>query len=105
VNDIPHVIEVCTDCLFLLANGEAFEWQGADYVDITEEHTAKMRAVWNDWHISLGCSDPECTDGPNELDTEPWFSGQDCDGCGSSLGGDRQHATAWEPVVTTKEIA
>jgi len=71
---------------------------GSDYVDITEAHTAKIRAKWGEWQITLGCLDAACTDGPNELDTEPWFSWHDCEGCGSRLGGDRQHATAWEPA-------
>lgn len=28
-------------------------------------------------------------------DTDTWFSWSSCDQCGSPLGGDREHATAW----------
>jgi hypothetical protein len=29
---------------------------------------------------------------------EPWFSWSACDECGSNLGGDREHATAWSYI-------
>ena len=126
-------LEICVDCLMLLANGEVNEWQGTEYVDITIEHTAKMRAIWGATHISLGrtreewyedhredchkCGDKMrywytskvepglhliCDCGAmlfrlsDEDDTdEPFFSHRDCQGCGSTLGGDREYATAW----------
>lgn len=78
-------IEVCVDCLHLLANGEC-----PDDTD-TELHALKMAAVWGDAEITLGALDEDDDgDGP-----EPFFSWSPCDGCHSQLGGDRELATAW----------
>jgi hypothetical protein len=48
--------------------------------------------------------DGECPEGCGNRDcfNEPFFSRSPCDCCGTSLGGDREHATGWNP--TTKEI-
>ncbi len=47
---------------------------------------------WND--------DDKCPDcgGDRECADEPFFSWSPCDCCGSSLGGDREHATGWNPT-------
>ncbi len=37
-----------------------------------------------------------------EVADEPWFSWRWCDCCGTTLGGDREHATGYNP--TSKEI-
>ena len=76
-NMTPGDVEICTDCLFLIANGE-----GPD--DVAE----RLAANWPVGTITLGRSGD--TD-----DSEPWFSWQECDGCGSTLGGDRHAATGW----------
>ena len=44
---------------------------------------------------------PKCG-GDRETFDEPFFSWQPCQCCGSSLGGNREHATGYNP--TTKEI-
>jgi hypothetical protein len=46
----------------------------------------------------------ECPNGhgPRELWDEPFFSWRPCECCRRPLGGDRQHATGWNP--TTREI-
>lgn len=86
-------LEICADCLFYLANGEVTDAEGND---ITAEHAAKMAARWGtEFAItpgSLECARCSPEDGAS---CEPWFSWRRCDGCGSTLGGDREHATAW----------
>lgn len=66
---------VCVDCAMMLANGEG-----------TEEHAERIAARWQaqGYDLVLAC-DEEC---------EGWFSWLDCDGCGSTLGGDR-HPAHW----------
>lgn len=41
-------------------------------------------------------------DASRECMDEPYFSWRSCDCCGGMLGGNREHATGWNP--TTKEI-
>lgn len=58
-------VAVCTCCLLKAANGEC------------------------------GCVPEECSDPTERLipgDSEGWFSWQNCEGCGSTLGGDRHQA-------------
>lgn len=74
----PGEIEICQDCLFLLANGE-----GPD--DVAES----LAKRWPIGTITLGSPDR-----PNEYELE-FFSTSPCDGCGSTLGGDRYYATGW----------
>lgn len=72
-------IAICDDCLFLIANGEVTDGEGND---ITEQHAAKVSAIWGDGYVlAMG-------------DGEPFFSYSDCDGCGDKLGGCRHNATA-----------
>ena len=79
----PRPLSICTDCLMLLANGEVLDGNGDD---ITEAHSVKMARLFDDEEITLGS-----LDGEEELG----FSWHGCDGCGSTLGGDRYAATAW----------
>ena len=85
-------LDVCVDCSALLANGEVTDEHGAD---ITQAHAALMREQWDsDVEISLGhLSDGHCDNDPCECESS--FSWRPCNGCGSRLGGDREHATAW----------
>lgn len=73
-------LSVCVDCTMLIANGEVQD----DGRDITEEHAAKVAAQWGEdaIHLVLSCPD-EC---------EGWSSSSECDGCGSTLGGERHPA-------------
>ena len=52
----PTTLEVCVDCLMLLANGEVSD---ADGNDITDRHAAAMHAVWGDTEITLGRLTPQ----------------------------------------------
>lgn len=84
----PITIEICTDCVSLLANGEVTDSDGED---ITEAHAALVNDQWYLTEITLG----NVNEDPDDYDVETWFSVQPCDMCGSVLGGDRQYATAW----------
>ena len=70
-------LEVCVDCTQLIANGE----------DHTEEQDLekKIEKQWGELagHLVMSC-DEGC---------EGEFSWRPCDGCGSTLGGDRHKAT------------
>lgn len=96
---VPRGLEICIDCVSLLANGEVFDSEGNN---IATEHAAAIEREWPDTEITLGrMHTEEClrfsdccehTDGP---EPEPWFSWSPCEACGSTLGGDREYATAW----------
>jgi hypothetical protein len=77
-NMTPGDIDICPDCLLLIANGE-----GPD--DVAE----RLAARWPVGTITLGRMDGDDNDG------EPWFSWHPCDGCGDTDGGDRYAATGW----------
>jgi hypothetical protein len=76
--EITEDLSVCLDCAGMIANGEL----GTGDENADREHAEKMVAVWG-----------EGTDGVLGLvlnsDDEGHFSWRRCDGCGSSLGGDR----------------
>jgi hypothetical protein len=75
-----HEIQVCVDCLFMLANGEIGDTASAEQ---NAAHIARMAGHWgNGWELFLGSDD------------EGSFSWSSCEGCGSTLGGDRQTAYA-----------
>jgi hypothetical protein len=68
-------LEFCVDCVQAIANGEG-----------TDAHTEAMVAIWGagpNGVIGL------VLDLPIDEDFAPWFSWSRCDGCGSTLGGDR----------------
>lgn len=81
-DDAVGTIDVCVDCLFILANGEC-EPDRQDEV---------LEGLARNWPAPLwlvpGCGSDCCGD-----ESDPWFSWQSCDGCGSQLGGNRVHAT------------
>lgn len=77
----------CTDCLCMDANGTLG--------DVTEEedaaHAAAMEREWpqaDGWHTHNNC-DGDC---------EGSFSWVQCEGCGSTLGGDRHPAMAMKEI-------
>jgi hypothetical protein len=67
---------ICVDCLFVVANG----------VETPDQAKAAdaMAVRWPE-HIIVPAA---------QEDEEPHFSWSSCDGCGSSLGGDRERAAA-----------
>lgn len=86
-------LRICVDCLYVLANGVDSDEQA-----IAAENMAKL---WKNTNITLGALTDEC--GHNDATSEEHaynceqlgFSWSPCDGCGSTLGGDRHAATAW----------
>ena len=76
-------IQVCVDCLTVTANGELLDGGPGSVA----EHVRRMTALWGD--------DVEIVPGS---DDEGSFSWSSCDGCGSTLGGDRYTAYAIERV-------
>ena len=74
-------LSVCVDCLAIMANGTL----GAEDAAEDAAHAARMAEQWPGFHLVPAC--PE--------DCEGHFSWARCEGCGSSLGGDRHPATAF----------
>jgi hypothetical protein len=94
-------IRVCVDCLMQLTNGEC------EYGDDTGErertHLAGMAKQLGDHNVTLGWRfseypDDSCAHDGCECD-QLGLSWSPCDGCGSTLGGDRYAATLWLPVA------
>ena len=77
-------IRLCVDCVWVDANGFdaeeiGYEWPGFD-------------DRWHGWGFS---PQTERNGDDNEI-KEPHFSWSPCDGCGSSLGGDRYDYIAYQ---------
>ncbi len=98
----PHRLEVCVDCLQILANGSL-----GDHAEprTTEEVVADMAYIWegNLGQITLGRTQEEDEteqefEDNTQSEDEGWFSMSSCEGCGSGLGGNRYFATAWLPI-------
>lgn len=98
-------IEICDDCLLLLANGPCEGCTTCVFSDKPSEEDcqtvrARMAELWATHEITLGHLHDECDDCDDpETGGEPWFSMADCEGCGSALGGNRQYATVWPQEV------
>jgi hypothetical protein len=84
-----HRIEMCPDCVLITANGEP----GGDPADFDlDRWSAGVENLWphaDGWSFGNGWSDP---------DAEPWFSWSPCEGCGSTLGGDREYGYVGRPA-------
>lgn len=74
-------LSACVDCTMVIANGP----ETADQHDAADRMVAKWGR--DTIHLSLNC--PEDCDG--------WFSMDDCEVCGDSLGGDRHPAVLMRP--------
>lgn len=95
-------IQVCVDCLLLLANGECDP-------DRQEETSANLAANWADFSLVVGGSHNErCEAEWAAAGHQPWegrdhdcdceelgFCQTSCDGCGSPLHGDRYAVTVF----------
>lgn len=91
----PCPIDVCVDCLTVLANGVD---DGADDVTALEVAAERLADLWpgdtpqTTPAVTLGrIGDDPDTDPVDD----PSFSWEQCDGCGSTEGGDRHPATGW----------
>lgn len=109
LSDAPSTIEICTDCVMFLANGQC---EGCESCVMNEPWFSdrqgepptcqtvgdRMAAVWpvGQWDITLGHRHSDnCCPVDSAGEPEPFFAWSDCEGCGSSLAGDRQYATVW----------
>lgn len=85
----------CTDCLFMLANGdEPSDMNSEAQLAAWREH---YQATTRDYQVTLGMLrvDHTCPEGTEECDCEVIpFSGSRCDVCGTRLGGER-HAVSF----------
>jgi hypothetical protein len=80
-------VELCADCVMMVANGEP----GGDPEAF--DMAAWSAGVEHNWPSGEGWSlGSGWTDSGDETDT--WFSWQPCEGCGSTLGGDREYGHA-----------
>ena len=94
----PSPIQVCQDCLMVLANGENEYSTPEDEVIHAEGIGKRLEG----YEVTLGWTDypngnPGCEHGGTAdcFCDLLGFSWQQCDGCGSKLGGDRYAATIW----------
>ena len=84
----PCDIDICTDCLTVLANGI----EGDETLEVAAQRLTDL------WPGDSPVTTPAVTlgrIGDDDPDADPHFSWQPCDGCGSTLGGDRHPATGW----------
>lgn len=100
---IPYPLDVCVDCLSVLANGAESPGEERSARAMHERHEG-LGAWGEGWLISLGHLTDQCEhcawtrqEDP-ELDCTDAFSWAQCDGCGSNAGGARYPATLWEAV-------
>lgn len=103
-------LSVCVDCVYFNAYGRLDDTTMANDPNAAEKHKAKIAAAGWPYGTDFtpGCgrecpdhgipaydSEQEWEDAQESDEPEPWFSWSSCDQCGSTLGGDREHATAW----------
>lgn len=81
---IADELKVCVDCAQIIANGEIDD--GTDRGQIVADLQVQ---IWGADAFGLVLS--------GDLDEEPHFSWSSCDGCGSTLGGDRFDAAVLSP--------
>ena len=88
-----HLIDVCVDCLMLEGTGEVYDENG---IDIAAQHAERMDKQNPGTELFIGCPGYDWTNERHaHSDSEdcPWdeggFSWSRCQGCGSTLGGDR----------------
>lgn len=117
-NTEPMTLTICMDCVGHLANGECGTChsdpflsryagrhgvQREDYTCVAGTRIDRaMTRRFAGAHITLGCTDEECSDCRNEGGESSWFSMSSCDLCGDTDGGDREHATAW--IVPNRRV-
>ena len=107
-----HSLDICSNCLFLLANGDSPEEcddRHHDHAQCKPDEGCSavgrsIEAQWpstDGWNLMASCSDEECTETAEASGVdhycsaeEGFFSHSSCDSCGSWLGGSRYHGTA-----------
>jgi hypothetical protein len=91
----PHTISVCVDCVYFNEYRCLDDTTMRINPDAAVQHAAHIAIKWAfGTTFTSGCANESCEDCRSE-NPEPWFSWAECEECGSPLGGDREHATAW----------
>lgn len=92
-------ISVCTDCMLLHANGEYDP-------DRPESEPEPLSAIPEGFRVTLGITEEEHSEYCTPADREEGcgceqlgFSYWACEGCGSTLGGDRFAMTLWDERI------
>jgi hypothetical protein len=109
----PTIVSICVDCVYFNAYGRLDDTTMANDRNAAEKHKQNIAANGWKWgtEFTPGCG-KECPEHgiaaydsaeayeqaqlEDSAESEPWFSWSACEQCGSTLGGDREHATAWE---------
>lgn len=89
--DKAYDFKMCWECYYAVANG-------ADELDITEEERDLILSQVPDAVLHLTNGWPrewQELGGPDDEDSFGFYWRHECDGCGSTLGGDRYAVTGW----------
>lgn len=89
------LVNICSDCLVMDHNGWEEELIGRPLPDPTP------MSLLNGYVLGTDCDDMDDAHAV-DLANESHFSWTDCDGCGSSLGGDRYRMRA---VLKSEEVS
>lgn len=111
--EIGHIITICNDCAYFNEYGRLDDMTMDENPQAGIQHAARIAAIWPaGTKFASGCG-RDCEehgiaayDGDErayetalgERDTDTWFSWSECEECGSTPGGTREHATAWMPA-------
>lgn len=99
------IIYVCWDCVSYIADPEDYEDICVDGNNHERWSWTKkgLESNWSEWTLLCGGdSSPELQD---EQANDPYFSWSHCEGCDSSLGGDRHAVTAHRDAHDLKLLA
>jgi hypothetical protein len=104
------VISICMDCVYFNEFGRLDDQTLINDRHATDKHRSNIAMERWPWgtEFTSGCGrecpehgidayggDEEAYETARDGDTDVWFSSSGCDQCGSPLGGDREHATAF----------
>lgn len=84
--DVYEVIEICTDCAMLIANGDLPEDFDPDNDDPSD---------YKNWSLARFENETSQVTLFEGEEGDAGFSMRDCDLCETSLGGDRLYAARW----------
>jgi len=95
-----HIIYVCWDCMSYIAGHGDEDWADGRPVS---EIAKRVEANWSEW--TLLCGGDTSPERQDEQAEDPYFSWSHCEGCDSSLGGDRHGVLAYRDVHDLKLLA
>lgn len=112
-NQEPSIISICNDCIYFNAYGRLDDQTMDANPKAGAEHADRIAAIWPaGTEFTSGCGrdceehgiaaydgNEDAYEWRDDDGPEGWFSWSECEECGSPLGGTREHATAWVPVI------